>query len=920
MNIFKRAVAVICAVSCILSIAGTLAIATEENGKITVVDSCTLFVDRDSSGTFLCGVPVGSTAEGIETLLKGQCEFSKSGTLSTGDKVTLYSDGKMSETANVIIFGDVNGDMTVNAKDVIHLKKALDTKATDSLLLKSYDIDANGSFTSADISALSDFITSSVESISVVGTPERSSYYEGEEFSKNGIFVNATYTNGKVISYADGISFSYKNGDAFSLGDTYVDVIFKKKSTRVSVSVQEINSFEARITMGNSEYSVGVEDSNVQLESTALKAEQKWQFVKQGDGSYEIKHVSSGLLLAVDGTVASEANVKVSADTNSDAQRWMITKTEDGAYTLCTKTGNFALDVYSGKLTDGANIWLYNSNKTSAQLFDIELISELEKRVENEALDIGNDMIASISGAVSGKNLDISSDNVLMRSETNVSSQLWRFSRQSDGSYAIISQASGKHLDVQGGMTSSNANVQVYSNVSSASQRWFILQGENGYIFVPKCSDEYVLEIENGSTIDGASLHIGKYTGKASCQQFTVEKLTQDYVSYVKPANIGTSFNATIKVGSKRIAISDSNAIVYSASEEADQVWRFERQGDGSYVLVNNRFDKALDVSGASSADNTNIQIYTKNNSNAQKWFIYNKEDKFIFRSALSNKAVMDAHDGASTNLANISLWTLTYSPTQLFTVTKGEMKAMSFNIYCNNINATRIDRVVTMMRKYTPDTIGIQEATNQWINQLNSSVGNIYAIVGCGRDGGTNGEYSAVMYNKHIFNLIDSGTKWLSDTPDAVSRYPGSSYNRIFTYALLERKDDGRRMLVINTHLDHPNGASALRARQYGVIQSFINGYGDYPTLITGDFNDTPGTQVYNTVVGNGFLDSAKNASTRNEAATFTNYGADNRVLDYAFFSSGDYDLQYYKVCNEKINGDFPSDHHPVYTRYRLK
>lgn len=920
MKILKRAIALMCAVSCILSIAGTLAIATEESGKITVVDSCAMFVDRDSSGTFLCGVPAGSTAEKIESLLNGQCEFSKSGTLSTGDKVTLYSDGKMSETAAVIIFGDVNGDGTVNAKDVIHLKKALDTQITDSVLLKSYDIDANGSFTSADISALSDFITSSVESISIMGTPEKTSYYEGEQFSSKGIFINATYTNGKVISYADGISFSYKNGNAFSLGDTYVDVIFNGKSERLNVSVNEITSFEARITMGDSEYSVGVENANVQLESTALKSEQKWQFIKQSDGSYEIKHISSGLLLTVDGTAASQADVKVSADTNAAEQRWIISKTDDGAYTLYTKEGNFALDVYAGELTDGANIWLYNANGTSAQLFDIELISELEKRVEADALDIGNDMIASISGTVSGKNLDISSDNVLLRSETNVSSQLWRFSRQSDGSYSIISQASGKHLDVQGGKASSNANVHVYSNVSSSSQRWFILQDNGGYIFVPKCSYKYVLEIENGSTLDGASIHTGKYTGKVSSQQFTVKKLTQDYVSYVKPANIGTSFNAAVKVGSKCLAISDSNAIVYSASEGADQVWRFERQSDGSYVLMNNRFDKALDVAGASSADNTNIQIYTANNSNAQRWFIYNKEDKFIFRSALSNNAVMDAHDGADTNLANISLWTLTYSPTQLFTITKGEMKAMSFNIFCNNMNSTRIDRVITMMRTYTPDTIGIQEATNQWINLLNSNVGNVYAIVGCGRDGGTNGEYSAVMYNKHIFNLIDSGTKWLSDTPDSVSKYSESSYNRIFTYALLERKDDGRRMLVINTHLDHPNGASALRAKQYRVIQSFINTYGDYPTLLTGDFNDTPGTQVYNSVVGSGFLDSAKNASTRYEASTFTNYGADSRVLDYAFFSAGDYDLKYYKVCNEKINGDFPSDHHPVYTRYILK
>ena len=84
-------------------------------------------------------------------------------------------------------------------------------------------------------------------------------------------------------------------------------------------------------------------------------------------------------------------------------------------------------------------------------------------------------------------------------------------------------------------------------------------------------------------------------------------------------------------------------------------------------------------------------------------------------------------------------------------------------------------------------------------VDYLNGNLGELYASVGQGRDGGVDGEYSAIFYNKTKFSVLESGTKWLSDTPDKVSKVPESSLNRIFTYALLQRSTDNMKIMFAN-------------------------------------------------------------------------------------------------------------------------
>ena len=245
-------------------------------------------------------------------------------------------------------------------------------------------------------------------------------------------------------------------------------------------------------------------------------------------------------------------------------------------------------------------------------------------------------------------------------------------------------------------------------------------------------------------------------------------------------------------------------------------------------------------------------------------------------------------------------------------------LKAMSFNVWVSGKTAERNERVINMCLKYLPDTIGFQEVDPVWLATLNAGLKDQYAFVGEGRNGGAAGEYNPIFYKKEVFDLIDSGTRWLSDTPNKVSKVEESSLNRIYTFALLERKSDGKRIMVINTHFDHTSAQA--REKQAEVLVDYLKTVTDYPIVLTGDFNCETSSSAYSTLIKAGIANSSDTADKKiNKVATFTNYGSSNKIIDFVFTSPKGIAVTTYRVCNEEINGDFPSDHHPVLIEYTL-
>lgn len=239
------------------------------------------------------------------------------------------------------------------------------------------------------------------------------------------------------------------------------------------------------------------------------------------------------------------------------------------------------------------------------------------------------------------------------------------------------------------------------------------------------------------------------------------------------------------------------------------------------------------------------------------------------------------------------------------------ELRAMSFNVWVSSRSDARDDRVVQMVLDYMPDVVGFQETGSSWMSTLIKRLGVYYNYVGEGRDGGSSGEYNPIFYRKDKFTLLESGTYWLSETPEKVSKFSESSLNRIYTYAKLKRNSDGAEFLHINTHFDHKS--SVAREKQAEVLVEFINQNSGIPMIITGDFNCESSSTEYKTIVNSIVVSSSTVAEKKKTEATFHNYGNSNKIIDFIFVDPIKVHVLNYKVCSEKINGDYASDHHPV-------
>ncbi len=243
-------------------------------------------------------------------------------------------------------------------------------------------------------------------------------------------------------------------------------------------------------------------------------------------------------------------------------------------------------------------------------------------------------------------------------------------------------------------------------------------------------------------------------------------------------------------------------------------------------------------------------------------------------------------------------------------------LKAMSFNLWVGSITADRQRSVLETIMAYMPDTIGVQEASPTWMGYLKAQLGDIYANVGLGRDGGSNGEHSAIFYRKDRFELVETGTKWMSPTPDVVSKFKESSLNRVFTYAILLEKKTNREIMIVNTHLEHTSAEA--RNLQVAVLMDFLKDYTQYPIVLTGDFNANPESEVYRMVTAQ-LADSSKVAQKAERHYTFHNYGKASTYIDYAFVSPQNVAVSHYRVITEEMNGMLPSDHYALLIEYQF-
>jgi endonuclease/exonuclease/phosphatase family metal-dependent hydrolase len=266
----------------------------------------------------------------------------------------------------------------------------------------------------------------------------------------------------------------------------------------------------------------------------------------------------------------------------------------------------------------------------------------------------------------------------------------------------------------------------------------------------------------------------------------------------------------------------------------------------------------------------------------------------------------------------------------------KPDLVVMSFNVRYAAANDgennwdKRKDLACDVVRRQNPDLIGLQEALRVQIDDIRAALPQ-YGEIGVGReDGKTKGEYSAILYRKDRFDMNDSGTFWLSDTPEVPGSITwGNKIARICTWGRFLRKRTGKPLYLFNTHLDHQSQPS----RERGVVllaSRIAERKQADPVLVTGDFNageSNPAVRYLKgeITLGAGQGDPAKTPVTfidtfRTQHPEATEVGTFNQFkgvrtgdkIDYVLALPGTQVLRAEILYDNKDNR-YPSDHFPV-------
>ena len=257
---------------------------------------------------------------------------------------------------------------------------------------------------------------------------------------------------------------------------------------------------------------------------------------------------------------------------------------------------------------------------------------------------------------------------------------------------------------------------------------------------------------------------------------------------------------------------------------------------------------------------------------------------------------------------------------------TPDSLRVMSFNIRYgtakDGVNAWPLRRelVLGVIQDHGPAVLGVQEALRFQLDEIRQAVPWLGEI-GVGREDGVDaGEYSAILYDRRRLSAEDSGTFWLSETPDVPgSTSWGNNITRIATWAQFRESSSGREFVVLNTHWDHESqNAREKSARQ--IVEWLERHAASQPVIVMGDFNSGEQNPAFQALVSPGAREVALRDTFRAVhpdaalAGTFSEFTGkrDGDKID-AVLVSPVWHVLSAAIVTTSDNGRYPSDHFPV-------
>ncbi|MDB5177139.1 MAG: exported protein of unknown function [Candidatus Saccharibacteria bacterium] len=401
--------------------------------------------------------------------------------------------------------------------------------------------------------------------------------------------------------------------------------------------------------------------ASVQLYSSNHSAAQRWQLTRDSDGYYGVKSTASGRYLDVlGGTPTMGAKIQIWDGNDSCAQKWSIRMMSDNSIALTNKCSGYVLDITGGSFTDGSRAQTWGLNGTAAQLW-------APISVDSSTVDDGLYYINSagnLSLNVQGSSTSNGSVAQIWTT-TPTDAQYWQLNRLANGLYTIRNPVSNKYLDARSAGTSEGTAIQIWDDTGSCAQKWAITKTDaSSYTIRSACSD-LVLDI-TGAAVSTSGTPLQLYTSNlSSAQKWTLATIPNGVIPN-GTYTIKTSAGKVLDITGGSTA-NGTQLQLYGANRTAAQSWQFIKNSNGTFSIYNPNSDKYVDLAGGSSVTGRAIQLYTGNNTCAQQWTAFrNSDSSYTLLSACSSDYAIDILGGLVGNSGTkIQLYNRNYSGAQ---------------------------------------------------------------------------------------------------------------------------------------------------------------------------------------------------------------------------------------------------------------
>ena len=458
-------------------------------------------------------------------------------------------------------------------------------------------------------------------------------------------------------------------------------------STQTSVSV----SFSPSIYLPDGEYtisSIGNQSLTVQADNNIIISTNgaRFQFIRSSDDYfYHIKEVSTGLYVDIKGDkYANESNVALSEyDSYDCSQKWHLSRNaQTGLYTIASACFGLAMDVYYGQVnTPNTNVWIYESNETEAQTW--QLINNSFPLIENDTYYVTS---------TSGYALDVLGNskekgaNLQVYTRNNTAAQQFQFTKTKEGFYSIKGVGSGNYIDIKDASRNDGANAWMHTGNNTCAQLWYPEASSNYYILHSACSNK-ALDITYGVQQSGSNVQQwqNNYTdaqkwsltkvlasqpsGQDGSNQNNIHSNSTDSTSNVSnntnSLNTNPSFSPSIYLpdGEFTISTTGNQSLIVQANnnlaiDSVGSKFNFIRTADGFYYIKELSSGLYADFNGNNNGDGSNIFLSEYNQSScSQKWHISRSKETSLYTILSSCSALAMDVSSAQISTPGTNVW-----------------------------------------------------------------------------------------------------------------------------------------------------------------------------------------------------------------------------------------------------------------------